>query len=410
VPAQNGIPHEDPVAPNAGTSCAANPAETAALTVEQLRIALEGLRVSEEELRAQNEELAEARHDLEMERARYQALFEFAPDAYLVTTPEGGIREANRAAAELLRVRHGYLVGKPIAVFFARDDRRLFREQLHRLQGELTRLAWEVRMVRRGGETFDAHLTIGAERDSGTGQARLLWLVRDVTAAKQEERLAALGQMVAGLAHESRNALQRSEACLERLRWRLHEQPESLDLVRRVQNAHDDLRRLFADVSHYVRPQRLDLEVYDLPEVWRQAWAELALRREGRDAALEEDTGDLDLSCVCDPFRLRQVFLNIFDNALAACADPVWIVIRCEQVPLGGRRAVRVMVRDSGPGLDAEQRHKIFDPFYTTKTRGTGLGMAIAKRIVEAHKGDIRVGDGLRPGAEIVITLPMRPS
>jgi PAS domain S-box-containing protein len=410
VPAHNGNPHEHLVAPDAGTSCAPTSAEPAALTLEQLRVALEELRVTEEELRAQNDELLEARHDVEVERVRYQALFEFAPAAYLVTSPEGNIREANRAAAELLHVRAHYLVNKPMAVFFAREDRRLLRDRLNRLRGELTRLVWEVRMVRRNGDTFDAHLTIGAEWDPVRGLVRLLWLVRDVTAAKQDERLAALGQMVAGLAHESRNALQRSEACLERLRWRLNEQPESLDLVRRVQKAHDDLRRLFEDVSHYARPLRLELEICDLSETWRQAWDALAVRREGRDTALVEDTGGLDLFCAFDPFRLKQVFVNIFDNALAACADPVRIVVRCEQVFLGERRALRVTVRDNGPGLDAEQRQKIFEPFYTTKTKGTGLGMAIAKRIVEGHKGVIRVGDELRPGAEIVITLPMRPS
>jgi len=412
MPTRNGHPNEDPhapVAPDVGMPRAAAPAAST-LTVEQMRTALEALRVTEEELRAQNEELVEARHEVEVERARYQALFEFAPDAYLVTSPEGNIREANRAAAELLHVHPDYLAGKPIAVFFASDDRRQLRNQLHRLRADLTRLVWEGRMVRRGGETFDAHLTIGAEWDTVNGLVRLLWLVRDVTAAKQEERLAAIGQMDAGLAHESRNALQRSEACLERLRWRLHEQPESLDLVRRVQKAHDDLRRLFEDVNSYAQPLRLELEDCDLSEVWRRAWAELAFRREGRDAALEEDTGGLELSCVCDPFRLRQVFVNVFDNALAACADPVRIVVRCEQASLRGKRAVRVAVRDNGPGLGMEQRRNIFEPFYTTKTKGTGLGMAIAKRIVEAHKGDIRVGEGVFPGAEIVITLTTRQS
>jgi two-component system sensor kinase FixL len=67
---------------------------------------------------------------------------------------------------------------------------------------------------------------------------------------------------------------------------------------------------------------------------------------------------------------------------------------------------LRVAVRDNGPGLGPEQRQRIFDPFYTTKTRGTGLGMAIAKRIVEAHGGRIAVGEGRAAGAEIIILLP----
>jgi signal transduction histidine kinase len=66
-------------------------------------------------------------------------------------------------------------------------------------------------------------------------------------------------------------------------------------------------------------------------------------------------------------------------------------------------------VRDNGPGLDAEQRDKIFESFYTTKTRGTGLGMAIVKRIVEAHSGEITVGDRAQ-GAEFIVTLPRNRS
>jgi PAS domain S-box-containing protein len=384
----------------------ASPADP--LTLEQLRTTLEELRVTEEELRSQNEALLEARHALEAERGRYQSLFEFAPDAYLVTTPEGTVIEANLSATELLRIRPQNLTGKPLIVFIAEDDRRDVRARLNYLAAGASRADFEARLLRREGGEFQALVTIGAERDTGGKLVALRWLLRDVTVRKQHERLAVLGQMVAGLAHESRNALQRGEACLERLRWRLNEQPENLDLVQRVQKALEDLRRLFEDVRSFARPLRLEPETCELSEVWRQAWAELAVRREGRDAVVMEDTQGLKLNCFCDPFRLKQVFVNVFDNALAACADPVRITMRCEPAELHGKQAVRVTVRDNGPGLNDEQRRNIFEPFYTTKTRGTGLGMAIAKRFVEAHGGDIRVGEASLPGAEIVLTLPMR--
>ncbi|HXG08215.1 MAG TPA: hybrid sensor histidine kinase/response regulator [Gemmataceae bacterium] len=224
--------------------------------------------------------------------------------------------------------------------------------------------------------------------------------------ALQAERLAAIGQMMAGLAHESGNALARSKACLEMLAWEVADRPEALELIDRIQKAQNHLKHLYEEVRGYAAPINLYREVWDLSGIWRQAWENLAVSRQGRDASLCEETGGLDLHCAVDQFRLEQVFRNILENALAACSDPVRIAVRCSAATIDGQPAVQIAVQDNGPGLNAEQRQRIFDPFFTTKTKGTGLGMAIAKRIVEAHGGRIAVGPGSGGGAEILITLP----
>jgi len=217
--------------------------------------------------------------------------------------------------------------------------------------------------------------------------------------------------MMTGLAHESGNALARSQSCLEMLAWEVEDRPEALDLIKRIQKAQDHLKQLYEEVRGYAAPLKLDREVWDLSAVWRLAWQNLALERQDREATLREETGGLDLHCALDQFRLEQVFRNILENSLAACPDPVRIEVHCTEAEIGGRPAVRVAVRDNGPGLNAEQRRRIFDPFFTTKTKGTGLGMAIAKRIVEAHGGQIAGGSASRGGnppcgAEILIVLP----
>jgi signal transduction histidine kinase len=206
------------------------------------------------------------------------------------------------------------------------------------------------------------------------------------------------------------------------LAWEVEDRPEALRLIERIQKAQDHLAQLYQEVRGYAAPLKLERDVWDPAAVWRQAWENLALLRQGRDAALSEERDGVDSRCNLDPFRLEQVFRNVFENALAACADPVRVVVRCQAAELDGRPAVRVAVRDNGPGLGPEQRQRIFDPFFTTKTKGTGLGMAIAKRIIEAHGGRIAVGpdpDSRPPpedrhaaesgGAEIVITLPREP-
>jgi signal transduction histidine kinase len=246
------------------------------------------------------------------------------------------------------------------------------------------------------------------------GQPAVLAVGHDITDLKraqervlQAERLAAIGQMMAGLAHESRNALQRSQACLELLALKVQNRPDLTDLIHRTQAANDHLYHLYEDVRGYAAPIKLELGRHDLAAVWREAWHHLEATRGGRVAALREELGGLDLVCSIDPFRMNQVFRNVMENALAACRDPVEVRVRCAEAELGSRPAVRVSVRDNGPGLTSEQTRRIFEPFFTTKTKGTGLGMAISRRIAEAHGGLLTVGDPAGgPGAEIVLVLP----
>jgi signal transduction histidine kinase len=224
--------------------------------------------------------------------------------------------------------------------------------------------------------------------------------------AVQNERLAAIGQMITGLAHESGNALARSQSCLEMLTWEVEDRPEAMELITRIQKAQDHLKHLYEDVRAYAAPVKLQREAWDLSAVWRQAWENLALQRQGRDAVLSEDIGSVDLRCAIDQFRLEQVFRNILENSLAACTGPVRIDVSCAPSELGGLPALAVTVRDNGPGLTPEQQRRIFEPFYTTKTKGTGLGMAIVQRIVEGHGGQISAASTPGGGAEIRFVLP----
>jgi PAS domain S-box-containing protein len=486
-------------------------------------------------------DLESAYRQVQEHRLRYQELFDFAPDGYLVTDNFGVIREANHAAAALLNTRKEFLPGKPLPFYVRGEERGAFYRRLvglHNRPGTVH--TWEVCLAPPRADAVDVVLkvtTLDPARGPGGG---LRWLLRDVTPDKraaealgeernfsevlvataqvlilvvdadgfvlranpfvstlsgykagelygrdwcaallaaadragardlvrralsadageshvyelaprqgrrhaiawsakllgrpatrsavlltgldvtelrnaqrlalQAERLAAIGQTMAGLAHEGRNALQRSLGCLERLSWALKDRPPELDLIRRIQRAQDDLTRLFQDVQGYAAPLRLEQAPCNLAEVWRAAWEELLPRRAGRDATLVEAVGPrADLGCTADSFRLVQVFRNILENALAACADAVRIEIDARGDVLDGQPAVRVAVHDNGPGLNEEQRRGIFEPFYTTKVKGTGLGMAIVKRIVEAHGGRIAVGDNPGPGAEIIVTLP----
>jgi hypothetical protein len=222
----------------------------------------------------------------------------------------------------------------------------------------------------------------------------------------QDERLAAIAQVSAGLSHESRNALQRIGASAEMLELELEGNAVALEHVARIQQSQMHLGRVLDDLRSYAAPVVLDRAAFRIGEVWREAWDLLLTQRQGRQADLREHLLTRNLIIEADRFRLVQVFRNLLENSLAASGDPVHIEITCEEASLGAASALRISVRDHGQGLNGEQRLRIFEPFYTTKPTGTGLGMAIAQRIVEAHGGTIAVGNNPPPGAEIIITLP----
>jgi len=286
-------------------------------------------------------------------------------------------------------------VGKIMAATMAGHPTESYETPLRCRHGEQRWLVWNARRL-DDFEGGPAVLAVGQDfTERRESQERLL----------RAERLAGIGQMVTGIAHESRNALQRIQSCTEMLELEVEGNAEALQLVHRLQEAQDTLLRLFDEVRGFVAPIQLEHSRCRLDSVWREAWQLLETVRRDRQATLLEATEGVDLEANIDRFRMVQVFRNLLENSLAACSDPVLIQIRCREVQLHSRRAIEMRITDNGPGLTPEARKNVFEPFFTTKTKGTGLGMAIARRILDAHGGQIAVGDS-SAGAEFVITLP----
>jgi PAS domain S-box-containing protein len=356
---------------------------------------------------AERQKLAWAKDRTE---AAFRALVEAAPSMIVILRPDHALLYFNPFAEELTGYRTTEVLGKDFSAVFSLEPSTMLQELDKVLAGNPTR-GFENQIRCKDGSrrwvVWNAQLLADYEDEPA-----ILAIGQDITSLKQaqeqalqSERLAAIGQMMTGLAHESGNALARSQACLEMLSFEVEDRPKALSLITRVQTAQDHLRQLYEEVRNYAAPVKLNLERWSLAHIWRQAWENLHLLRQGKKAVLLEEPNGLDLRCLVDQFRLGQVFRNILENALAACQEPVEIKVLCARAKIDGQPALRIAFRDNGPGLNAEQKQRIFDPFFTTKTKGTGLGMAIAKRIVEAHGGQIAVGTGSDRGAEIVITL-----
>lgn len=285
-------------------------------------------------------------------------------------------------------------VSSAIAATLAGHPAKAIEIPILRHDGNLRWFVWNAQCL----EDFDggrAVLAVGQDyTEQRDAQERLL----------RSERLAGIGQMITGIAHESRNALQRIQSCTEMLELEIENNAEAQRLVRRLQEAQDNLLRLFDEVRGYAAPIQLERSTCKLSSIWHEAWQSLETSRRDRDAELMESNCNTDLNICADRFRLAQVFRNLLENSLAACADPVVIQIECRDAQWMGHAAIEIRVRDNGPGLTATARQNVFEPFFTTKTKGTGLGMAIARRIIDAHGGQITVGSD-SAGAEFIITL-----
>lgn len=249
--------------------------------------------------------------------------------------------------------------------------------------------------------------------DDYQGEPAILVIGQNVTARReaerrllQAERLAAIGKAMTGLAHESRNALQRSQASLDMLASELADNEFAMKLIHRIQTAQDDLHRLYEDVREYARPIHVDPKPAKLDEVLQLAWDELVVKREGRKTSLLTKVDTDCTECSVEVFLIRQVFRNILDNSLAACDDPVEIDARFTDATLAGRSALAISVRDNGPGLSPEARDQAFEEFFTTKTHGTGLGLAIVHRLISVHDGTIAIDPEAESGFALRIVIP----
>jgi signal transduction histidine kinase len=189
------------------------------------------------------------------------------------------------------------------------------------------------------------------------------------------------------------------------LELELEGQDEQLELVSRIQRALDHLHRLYEEVRDYAAPVVVDRQACDMSRLWREAWSQTEVSRKGKRVKLVENLGETFLTCSADWFAVGQVFRNIFENAIDACADPGVVTVTCSTIEGDTGPEIEISIQDNGPGVAPEARAEVFDAFFTTKTKGTGLGMAIARRIIDAHGGQLELGD-VDHGAQFVIRLP----
>lgn len=347
---------------------------------------------------------------IQEQNARLRAILSNAAEGIVTFNQQGIIESLNPAAEQMFgRSEHDARGQEINSLVTATHRERIDELVAQQKQADLqaTGSHHELIGIHHDGSEFPIELAISEVR---AGELRFfIGIVRDITdrqLAEQNARLAVMGQMVSTVAHESRNSLQRVQTGVDMLRLDLGDNPEALEELDRIERAGGNLTRLSDELREYAAPIVLDLGKDDLRETWQHAWDSLSHLRENRRVELREQVNGIDLHCAIDAFRMEQVFRNLMENSLAACDDPVRIDISCHESLHNGARSLCVSFRDNGPGLTDAQIKRVFEAFFTTKSRGTGLGMAIAQRILQAHHGAVTVGNQDQGGAEFVINLP----
>lgn len=345
-------------------------------------------------------------HDREI---RLRTILDTTPDLIVTIDGDGRIESCNAPAFGVFDLSQAELTGKRLIELIGpvdpQSDGSLCPDAIELIEegrsgsglcSIVGRTVRTVRWIVRPLDDSGRRLAVGHDlTEVLAAQAR----------AVQSERLAAIGQTLATLSHESKNELLAIRFGLEQLGRCWDDQEAAADLVSGLLDSQDRVWRLFEDVRNYAAPIQLRPAHSSLPKVWRRAWSAVSTCQPGRNVRLDEHLQDSATECVVDPFRLEQVFRNLFENAVAACPDPVRVEVTCTEGVWRGEPAVLVQVRDNGPGLSEDARARLFEPFFTTKARGTGLGLSLSHRILEAHHGDLLVGPAGN-GGDFTLVLP----
>lgn len=237
--------------------------------------------------------------------------------------------------------------------------------------------------------------------------------------ARRSERLAALGQMSAGLAHEIRNPLGVIKGSAEMLVQKLKDaQPLESELAGYIFSEVNRLNALVARFLDFARPSNLELRPLQIANVLDRALDSVQAQSPDARVRVERQyTADLP-NILVDEQLCESVFVNLIHNAYQAMAashaagDARERVLRLTIAPetSSGRSGLVVTLEDTGPGVPAELREQIFNPFYTSKKDGVGLGLAIVAKIVDGHRGWIKLDDTSPHGARFRVFLPSSPA
>jgi PAS domain S-box-containing protein len=412
-----------------------DPKEKTDLSLEEKDRLLHELQVHQIELEMQNEELRRIQLDLDAARDRYSDLYDFAPVGYLTVSEKGMILEANLTLAAMLGVARGSMIGKPFFRFLAGDTQDVYDFYRRKPFEAKHKQIFELKLKTKDGTQFWAQLECVPAEDAEVKMSpQTQIVVTDVSARKQIEKekkileaqirqsskMEAIGTLSGGIAHDFNNILYmivgNAELALENIpEWNpVHANLEEINAA--GQRAAGIVKQLL----NFSRKTDPELKPIGAITVIKDA---LKFLRSTIPATIEirRNITTQEVTILADPIQINQVLMNICTNASQAMEKTGGILeITVEKVTLGEEAVdsypdltsgdyLKIAVSDTGPGVDSEIIERIFDPYFTTKEvgRGLGMGLAVVLGIVKNHGAAISVDSQPGKGATFTILFPV---
>jgi two-component system nitrogen regulation sensor histidine kinase GlnL len=360
-------------------------------------------------------ELAAALEELE---AYYEDLLSSLQDGVIILGRDDRIVSMNQAAEELTGFSRSQIAGRPIGEVFP-PPAPLAALAAKTLAVGRNHADFEVHVVRADGSPLTVSAVVSLVSDPAGAPRGVVLVLRDLSRVRdleeqlrRSDRLAGLGVLAAGVAHEVRNPLVGIRAAAQ-LMEKERDFPFSLReftamIIRQV----DRLNRIVDDLLAFAGARPMRRQPCNVNQILEEALRlEETTLEEGRIPVVRRYDPEVPVAAG-DPDRLLQVFLNLVRNAAEAMAGTggeLTVRSRFERLApqLGGQAAAVVEVADRGPGIAPEVQRQLFNPFFTTKAGGTGLGLPLSIRIAEEHGGTIEVQSREGGGTTFRVLLPL---
>jgi two-component system sensor kinase FixL len=351
----------------------------------------------------------ELEDQLRASEAKWRAVIDSAIDGIIVIDARGAIEAFNPAAARMFGYVEAEVVGQNVKILMPspyHDEHDGYLS--HYMTTGEARIIGKGRDVtgrRKDGSTFPLHLSVG--ETISDGERRFTGILHDLTERvalearlREQNALAKLGEMAAVIAHEVKNPLAGIRGAVQVIGGRLPAGNTDAPMMKEIVARIDSLSAMMKDLLLFAKPPAPKRQPTDLAALVRMTADLLKTDHEARNVAVEV-TGSAP-PVRADAEMLKMVIQNLLINGAHAMHGRGTIRVEVEAFGSG----CRISIADDGPGIAPEIRDKIFTPFFTTKHRGTGLGLPTAKRFIEAHNGAITVECPPSGGTIVTIQLP----